>query len=145
MLVRESRRNRALRVSCSRSPTSVHRSRYLAPDCNSKCFPLHSSRPVLSVSGCQISLLHRSKMAHHHDAGDPKTAHGFKHSACNSCRKRKLRCNGARPVCRTCETNNRECDWEDTMRKPGPRRGYVRSIEARLGALSPFPPLTVDI
>ncbi|KAJ9614980.1 hypothetical protein H2200_001054 [Cladophialophora chaetospira] len=78
-------------------------------------------------------------MAQRNDEGNSNTAYRFKHSACNSCRKRKLKCNGTRPVCKTCESNSRDCEWEDILKKPGPRRGYVRSIEARLGAsLFPF-------
>ncbi|EXJ56395.1 hypothetical protein A1O7_06738 [Cladophialophora yegresii CBS 114405] len=71
-------------------------------------------------------------MPHSESSGNSKTNYRFKHLACNSCRKRKLRCNGNRPLCKTCETTGRQCDWEDTLRKTGPRRGYVKSLEARL-------------
>jgi hypothetical protein len=63
----------------------------------------------------------------------PKARYRLKHKACNECRKRKLRCNGVRPTCETCQNNGRDCGWEDTLRKTGPRRGYVKSLETRLG------------
>ncbi|KAI1612322.1 fungal-specific transcription factor domain-containing protein [Exophiala viscosa] len=65
-------------------------------------------------------------------ATSEKAGYRYKHRSCNDCRKRKLRCSGTRPLCKTCEEAGRDCEWEDTVRKTGPRRGYVRSLEARL-------------
>src|ERR1700759_3794463 len=72
-------------------------------------------------------------MSPHEDSTHLGPNYRFKHLACNTCRKRKSKCNGERPVCQTCENTGRDCEWEETLRKTGPRRGYIRSLEARLG------------
>ena len=59
----------------------------------------------------------------------PKT----KRVACVICRKRKLRCDGARPKCGTCARLGHNCTYDELRRKSGPKRGYVKELEARLG------------
>jgi hypothetical protein len=80
-----------------------------------------------------------------------------KRIACVVCRKRKLRCDGIKPSCGTCSRLGHEwyepspegtISWTDTAanhglsvysaydevrRKSGPKRGYVKALEARLG------------
>jgi hypothetical protein len=58
-----------------------------------------------------------------------------RHIACLLCRRRKLRCDGARPKCSTCSRLNHRCEYTDVLRKAGPRRGYVRSLETRVTQL----------
>ncbi|KAK9374686.1 fungal-specific transcription factor domain-containing protein [Lipomyces chichibuensis] len=64
-----------------------------------------------------------------------------KRIACVICRKRKLRCDGARPACGTCARLQHNCVYEETRRKSGPKRGYVKMLEERLahveGLLNP--------
>ncbi|KAK9390863.1 fungal-specific transcription factor domain-containing protein [Lipomyces mesembrius] len=55
-----------------------------------------------------------------------------KRIACVICRKRKLRCDGARPACGTCARLQHNCVYEETRRKSGPKRGYVKMLEERL-------------
>ncbi|KAK9242165.1 fungal-specific transcription factor domain-containing protein [Lipomyces tetrasporus] len=55
-----------------------------------------------------------------------------KRIACVICRKRKLRCDGARPACGTCARLQHHCIYEETRRKSGPKRGYVKMLEERL-------------
>ncbi|KAK9320415.1 fungal-specific transcription factor domain-containing protein [Lipomyces orientalis] len=55
-----------------------------------------------------------------------------KRIACVICRKRKLRCDGARPACGTCARLQHHCRYEETRRKSGPKRGYVKMLEERL-------------
>ena len=55
-----------------------------------------------------------------------------KRIACLVCRKRKLRCDGIRPSCGNCSRLGHDCGYTDVRRKSGPRRGYVKELEARL-------------
>ena len=59
----------------------------------------------------------------------PKT----KRIACVICRKRKLKCDGNRPKCSTCARLGHNCAYDEARRKSGPKRGYVKELEARLG------------
>ncbi|KAJ4371142.1 hypothetical protein N0V83_004358 [Neocucurbitaria cava] len=54
--------------------------------------------------------------------------------ACNECRKRKDRCNGARPTCDNCVRTDRACSYWPS-KKRGLRTGYVRALETLLGLL----------
>ena len=56
-----------------------------------------------------------------------------KRIACITCRKRKLRCDGERPSCGSCARLGHKCAYDDVRRKSGPKRGYVKELEARLG------------
>lgn len=73
-------------------------------------------------------------------------------SACTLCRKRKLKCDGARPACSTCSRLQHVCSYDEVRKKSGmrrgiakcevrvlivaqcigPKRGYVKLLEARL-------------
>ena len=55
-----------------------------------------------------------------------------KRIACVLCRKRKLRCDGAKPACATCTRLSHDCSYDEVRRKSGPKRGYVKALEARL-------------
>ncbi|KAF2691293.1 hypothetical protein K458DRAFT_69880 [Lentithecium fluviatile CBS 122367] len=55
-----------------------------------------------------------------------------KRIACVLCRKRKLRCDGARPTCGTCKRLSHDCAYDEVRKKSGPKRGYVKLLEARL-------------
>lgn len=56
-----------------------------------------------------------------------------KRIACVICRKRKLRCDGGKPSCGTCTRLAHDCSYDEVRRKSGPKRGYVKQLEARLG------------
>ena len=56
-----------------------------------------------------------------------------KRIACVICRKRKLKCDGNRPKCATCDRLGHNCAYDEVRRKSGPKRGYVKELEARLG------------
>jgi hypothetical protein len=55
-----------------------------------------------------------------------------KRIACVLCRKRKLRCDGARPKCGTCSRLSHDCGYDEARKKSGPKRGYVKLLEQRL-------------
>lgn len=57
-----------------------------------------------------------------------------KRIACVVCRKRKLKCDGCKPSCATCARLGHHCAYDEVRRKSGPKRGYVKELEARLGA-----------
>ena len=56
-----------------------------------------------------------------------------KRIACVICRKRKLKCDGNKPKCATCARLGHNCAYDEVRRKSGPKRGYVKDLEARLG------------
>ena len=58
----------------------------------------------------------------------------MKRIACVVCRKRKLKCDGCKPSCATCSRLGHHCAYDEVRRKSGPKRGYVKELEARLGA-----------
>lgn len=62
------------------------------------------------------------------DAQIPKP----KRIACILCRKRKLKCDGGKPSCATCTRLQHDCSYDEVRRKSGPKRGYVKALEARL-------------
>ncbi|KAF8162785.1 hypothetical protein B0H34DRAFT_692945 [Crassisporium funariophilum] len=81
-------------------------------------------------------------------------------SACLSCRRRKLRCDGARPVCHQCSSMRRghECKFDDSCRKSRTQtlREKLFSLEAKVRQLehgssssasssSTTPPLSTDL
>ena len=55
-----------------------------------------------------------------------------KRIACILCRKRKLKCDGSRPACGTCSRLGHNCEYSEERKKSGPKRGYVKLLEARL-------------
>lgn len=55
-----------------------------------------------------------------------------KRMACVLCRKRKLKCDGTKPSCGTCTRLSHDCSYDEVRRKSGPKRGYVKALEARL-------------
>ncbi|OAQ32785.1 hypothetical protein K457DRAFT_269112 [Linnemannia elongata AG-77] len=52
--------------------------------------------------------------------------------ACDSCRRKKVKCDAIHPLCTNCETFNYECTYNDPTKKRGPPKGYIEAIEARL-------------
>lgn len=71
-----------------------------------------------------------------HDAAKPQSANDSvprpKRIACILCRKRKLKCDGNKPSCSTCSRLGHTCEYSEERKKSGPKRGYVKLLEARL-------------
>jgi hypothetical protein len=78
------------------------------------------------------------------DEGTEAVPRLIKRNACIVCRKRKLRCDGGQPSCATCVRLNHECTYIESRRKSGPRRGYVRTLETRLGSFLAFLRLSIE-
>lgn len=55
-----------------------------------------------------------------------------RHTACETCRRRKLKCSGNKPKCESCLRLGKECNYTTIHRKSGPPRGYLRTLENRL-------------
>ncbi|KAH7305298.1 fungal-specific transcription factor domain-containing protein [Stachybotrys elegans] len=58
------------------------------------------------------------------------------HLACDTCRRKRIRCDGTRPVCTTCQQRNSDCEYQsrENNRKP-PSKRYVESLHARIRVL----------
>lgn len=58
--------------------------------------------------------------------------------ACDLCRKKKVKCDGATPVCTNCKGVGLQCTFKDMTKKRGPPKGYIEAIENRLYKLENF-------
>ena len=67
-----------------------------------------------------------------YDGGANDTVPRPKRIACILCRKRKLKCDSTKPSCGTCSRLNHQCEYSEERKKSGPKRGYVKLLEARL-------------
>ncbi|KAJ7638605.1 fungal-specific transcription factor domain-containing protein [Roridomyces roridus] len=52
--------------------------------------------------------------------------------ACESCRKRKIKCDGSEPTCAQCAASGSPCAWLQTRDRAALSRHYVQELEARL-------------
>ncbi|KAJ2161507.1 hypothetical protein GGF46_001446 [Coemansia sp. RSA 552] len=55
--------------------------------------------------------------------------------ACDRCRRKKVKCDGRRPICTHCEAIGCSCTYLDATKKRGPPKGYIDAIEGRLHAV----------
>lgn len=55
--------------------------------------------------------------------------------ACDSCRSKKDRCDGAQPVCSTCASLCRPCTYKTNPKKRGLPTGYIRTLELLYGII----------
>ncbi|KAL2831658.1 fungal-specific transcription factor domain-containing protein [Aspergillus pseudoustus] len=54
-------------------------------------------------------------------------------SACEECRRRKVRCDRQRPQCQVCFESGLECKISTTRLPRGPRKGQLRTLRTRIG------------
>ncbi|KAL4241486.1 ABC-transporter-regulating transcription factor-like protein [Abortiporus biennis] len=52
--------------------------------------------------------------------------------ACESCRRKKIKCDGNEPTCSQCATSKSQCTWLQTKDRAALSRHYVQELEARL-------------
>ncbi|KAF8271777.1 fungal-specific transcription factor domain-containing protein [Lactarius quietus] len=52
--------------------------------------------------------------------------------ACESCRRKKIKCDGNEPTCSQCATSTSQCTWLQTKDRAALSRHYVQELEARL-------------
>lgn len=55
--------------------------------------------------------------------------------ACDSCRSKKDKCDGAQPVCSTCASLCRPCTYKTNPKKRGLPTGYIRTLELLYGTI----------
>ncbi|KAI9492146.1 fungal-specific transcription factor domain-containing protein [Zychaea mexicana] len=55
--------------------------------------------------------------------------------ACDLCRRKKIKCDGAIPICGNCQAFSLECSYKDMTKKRGPPKGYIEAVENRLRKL----------
>ncbi|TFB00721.1 hypothetical protein CCMA1212_007320 [Trichoderma ghanense] len=55
--------------------------------------------------------------------------------ACDACRTAREKCDGGRPQCGRCVSQNRSCSYTPTSKKRGIQSGYLRAIELSLAWL----------
>ncbi|KAI9595296.1 fungal-specific transcription factor domain-containing protein [Syncephalis fuscata] len=55
--------------------------------------------------------------------------------ACDDCRRRKVRCDGNRPSCTSCLRHGVACHYQETLKKRGPKPGYIEKLERRLNLM----------
>ncbi len=53
--------------------------------------------------------------------------------ACEPCRRRKARCDRARPRCGTCAMNGTECVVVEGRPQRGPKKGQLKALRSRVG------------
>ncbi|KAG1892702.1 fungal-specific transcription factor domain-containing protein [Suillus subluteus] len=52
--------------------------------------------------------------------------------ACESCRRKKIKCDGCEPTCSQCQSSGSQCTWLQTKDRAALSRHYVQELEARL-------------
>ncbi|OSX59228.1 hypothetical protein POSPLADRAFT_1048569 [Postia placenta MAD-698-R-SB12] len=52
--------------------------------------------------------------------------------ACESCRRKKIKCDGNEPTCSQCSASKSQCTWLQTKDRAALSRHYVQELEARL-------------
>ncbi|TFK93910.1 hypothetical protein K466DRAFT_477676 [Polyporus arcularius HHB13444] len=52
--------------------------------------------------------------------------------ACESCRRKKIKCDGTEPTCSQCAASKSQCTWLQTKDRAALSRHYVQELEARL-------------
>ncbi|ORX63486.1 hypothetical protein DL89DRAFT_208460, partial [Linderina pennispora] len=48
--------------------------------------------------------------------------------ACDRCRRKKVKCDGRRPICTHCQAIGSSCTYLDVTKKRGPPKGYIEAI-----------------
>lgn len=91
-----------------------------------------SQRPSGDGNDDDESARRNSSGGNHGSNAERDSQPKAKRIACVLCRKRKLRCDGARPTCGTCKRLTHDCAYDEVRKKSGPKRGYVKLLEARL-------------
>ncbi|EJT97573.1 hypothetical protein DACRYDRAFT_119248 [Dacryopinax primogenitus] len=64
------------------------------------------------------------------DANVPRQPRVYR--ACESCRRKKIKCDGVEPVCGQCLGNINACTWKPTADRAAHSRQYVQQLETRL-------------
>lgn len=88
--------------------------------------------------GSGVALAANSSIPHtgeRQDTNPPRQKRKRVSHACQACRQRKSRCDGARPVCQLCSQNGLVCQYDQTAQPPraaSPEHRTVAGLERRL-------------
>ncbi|KAI8833760.1 hypothetical protein BC829DRAFT_365745, partial [Chytridium lagenaria] len=52
--------------------------------------------------------------------------------ACDTCNRRKVKCDSAQPSCFQCSSHGLQCTYSREAKKRGPKQGHIRDLESRL-------------
>ena len=75
----------------------------------------------------------QSMLSPYSDDKAPPSSRQKPGSACDECRRRKLRCDRERPQCGVCFESGVVCNTS-TLRPPrGPKRGHFKALQTRIG------------
>jgi hypothetical protein len=55
--------------------------------------------------------------------------------ACDSCRRRKRKCDGTQPICSSCDKLKLQCSYQTTVKKRGPQAGVVKRLRQEIQQL----------
>lgn len=69
----------------------------------------------------------------HHERSTSNTKK--RHTACEECRKKKLKCCGTKPICAPCQKSGRKCVYMNGWRKSGPKPGFFKLLNKRIEKL----------
>ncbi|KAJ3194396.1 hypothetical protein HK101_002794 [Irineochytrium annulatum] len=58
--------------------------------------------------------------------------------ACDTCNKRKVKCDSAQPRCHQCASHDLECTYSREAKKRGPKQGHLRDLESRLRQMEEY-------
>jgi hypothetical protein len=59
--------------------------------------------------------------------------------ACEECRRRKARCDRARPACGQCLESSTLCIVPDKKLQRGPKKGRINAMRSQIGLCHPYP------
>ncbi|CUA75376.1 Activator of stress genes protein 1 [Candida albicans SC5314] [Rhizoctonia solani] len=71
------------------------------------------------------------------EAGPSRRRRKYASQACNTCRRRKTKCDGAQPICQPCTTSGHECSWStegNESNRPVTKQ-YVEGLRAKIQML----------
>jgi hypothetical protein len=106
------------------------------PDCQSLSF--QSTVPMNPPEGSAVAFPADSvavDTSERQDTDPPRQKRKRISHACQACRQRKSRCDGARPVCQLCSQNGLVCQYSEAAQPPraaSPDRRTVTNLERRL-------------
>ncbi|KAA6409142.1 MAG: transcriptional regulatory [Lasallia pustulata] len=69
------------------------------------------------------------------DKASPPQSRQKPGSACEECRRRKLRCDRQQPRCRFCSESSVVCTFTSSRPPRGPKKGHLKVLQARIAAL----------
>lgn len=67
------------------------------------------------------------------DKASPPQSRQKPGSACEECRRRKLRCDRQQPRCRFCSESSVVCTFTSSRPPRGPKKGHLKVLQARIG------------